>query len=223
MKADRPFECGRTSAWRARACQAPDGTIPARGGKPGMPFLAMKQHELVRFRPSPALASDTAKPIMVWSLRNGFAFAAARPLQGSFARNVMTVTPWRRTAALLPARDAAHVRQLVRDALVAIDAGLLAGEQEALMRLRGARACLVMSIDSALWQLRHSSESLAFSRAHSCIASSSRWSRNFSRVLIVPKMCPRPPWRPASCARSCRSSRAARGSPGRSRARRSGW
>jgi hypothetical protein len=32
--------------------------------------------------------------------------------------------------------------------------------------------CLVMSIDAALWQLRHSSESLALSRDHSCSASS---------------------------------------------------
>ena len=48
----------------------------------------------------------------------------------------------------------------------------------------------VMSIDSAEWQLRHSSESLAPSRAHSRCASSSRCSRNFSRVLIVPKILP---------------------------------
>jgi hypothetical protein len=33
-------------------------------------------------------------------------------------------------------------------------------------------------------------ESLAFRRAHSCWASSSRMSRNFSRVLIVPKILP---------------------------------
>src|SRR4051812_35689756 len=50
--------------------------------------------------------------------------------------------------------------------------------------------CLVMSMDSALWQLRHSSESLALKRAHSCSASSSRWSTNFSRVLMVPNKCP---------------------------------
>ena len=48
----------------------------------------------------------------------------------------------------------------------------------------------VMSIDWALWQLRHSSESLAFMRAHSCAASVARWSRNFSRVLMVPKILP---------------------------------
>ena len=34
--------------------------------------------------------------------------------------------------------------------------------------------CFVMSIESVLWQLRHSSESLALKRAHSCNASSSR-------------------------------------------------
>src|SRR3954462_8537782 len=34
--------------------------------------------------------------------------------------------------------------------------------------------CLVMSRESALWQLRHSSESLDLKRAHSCAASSSR-------------------------------------------------
>src|SRR4029079_1462362 len=50
--------------------------------------------------------------------------------------------------------------------------------------------CRVMSIDSALWQLRHSSESLALNRAHSCNASSSRRSANFSRVLMVPNRCP---------------------------------
>ena len=43
---------------------------------------------------------------------------------------------------------------------------------------------------SAPWQLRHSSESFAFMRAHSCCASSSRWSTNFSRVSMVPKSLP---------------------------------
>src|ERR1700757_1179552 len=37
-------------------------------------------------------------------------------------------------AWLLPAGDVAHVGRAVGDALVAVDAGLLAGEQEALMR-----------------------------------------------------------------------------------------
>src|SRR6478736_1019777 len=50
--------------------------------------------------------------------------------------------------------------------------------------------CRVMSIDSALWQLRHSSESLALKRAHSCSASSSRLSTNFSRVLMLPNRWP---------------------------------
>src|SRR6476661_2407000 len=50
--------------------------------------------------------------------------------------------------------------------------------------------CRVMSIDSALWQLRHSSESLALNRAHSCNANSSRWSTNLSRVSMLPKMWP---------------------------------
>ena len=131
----------------------------------------------------------------------------------------------RGAAALLPAGDAAHVGQLVGDALVAIDAGLLAGEQEALVRdRRRAALCLVMSMDSALWQLRHSSESLALSRAHSCCASSSRLIEELlARVDGAERSCPRPPWTPASCARSCRSSCAARGSRGSSRARRSGW
>src|SRR6266704_3823239 len=47
-----------------------------------------------------------------------------------------------------------------------------------------------MSIDWELWQLRHSSESLALNRAHSCRASSSRLSTNFSRVLMLPNRCP---------------------------------
>src|SRR4051794_4837044 len=42
----------------------------------------------------------------------------------------------------LPARNAAHIRQMVGDALVAVDAGLLAREQEALVRRRGARRLL---------------------------------------------------------------------------------
>src|SRR5260370_16975046 len=39
---------------------------------------------------------------------------------------------------LLPARNAAHIGQMVRNALVAIDAGLFAREQEALVRAAGA-------------------------------------------------------------------------------------
>src|SRR3954468_17257204 len=50
--------------------------------------------------------------------------------------------------------------------------------------------CLVRSIATAVWQLRHSSESFAFSRAHSCSATSRRRSRNFCRVVIVPNRCP---------------------------------
>ena len=45
-------------------------------------------------------------------------------------------------------------------------------------------------MESNPWQLRHSSESLALNRAHSCCASSSRFASNFSRVLIVPKTFP---------------------------------
>ena len=58
------------------------------------------------------------------------------------------------------------------------------------MRLNWRGLWRVISIDCALWQLRHSRELLAFMRAHSCSASSRRWSRNFSRVLIVPKSSP---------------------------------
>src|SRR5258705_1617067 len=43
---------------------------------------------------------------------------------------------------LLPAGNAAHVGQMVGDSLVAVDAGLLAGEQEALVRGRRARRLL---------------------------------------------------------------------------------
>ena len=42
----------------------------------------------------------------------------------------------------------------------------------------------------AEWQLRHSSESFAFMRAHSRSASACAASRNFSRVSIVPKILP---------------------------------
>lgn len=45
------------------------------------------------------------------------------------------------------------------------------------------RVCLVKFIAIAEWKFRNSSESLAFSFAHSCC--SSRISRNFSRVEIV--------------------------------------
>src|SRR5215831_6258661 len=54
-----------------------------------------------------------------------------------------------------------------------------------------ARAlCRVKSIEAKLWQLRHSSESLALSRAHSWRASSRRRLTNLSRVLMVPKILP---------------------------------
>src|SRR3954451_20110473 len=43
---------------------------------------------------------------------------------------------------LLPAGNAAHVGQMVGDALVAVDAGLFLGEQEALVRDRGPRRLL---------------------------------------------------------------------------------
>ena len=42
---------------------------------------------------------------------------------------------------------------------------------------------------SKSWQLRHSRELFAFSRAHSCSASSRRMETNLSRVLMVPKTC----------------------------------
>src|SRR5215213_2668242 len=50
--------------------------------------------------------------------------------------------------------------------------------------------CLVRSMDWAEWQLRHSSESLAFMRSHSRSAICLRRAKNFSRVSIEPKMCP---------------------------------
>src|SRR3954449_7320478 len=50
--------------------------------------------------------------------------------------------------------------------------------------------CLVRSIDCAEWQLRHSSESLAFMRSHSRSARCLRKLRNFSRGSVEPKMCP---------------------------------
>jgi hypothetical protein len=64
----------------------------------------------------------------------------------------------------------------VDDALVAVDAGLLAREQEGWWATEARGDCFVMSIESVLWQLRHSRESLALKRAHSCSASSSRLS-----------------------------------------------
>jgi hypothetical protein len=76
-------------------------------------------------------------------------------------------------AGLLPARNAAHVRQMVGDALVAVDAfSLVNRERWWATEARGD--CFVMSMESALWQLLHSSESLDLKRAHSCAASSSR-------------------------------------------------
>src|SRR4051794_35102782 len=51
-------------------------------------------------------------------------------------------------------------------------------------------ACRVRSIAAVLWQLRHSRLLFAFSRAHSCPASSRRLSRNFCRVEMVPKSLP---------------------------------
>ena len=50
--------------------------------------------------------------------------------------------------------------------------------------------CLDRSMDSVEWQLRHSSESFAFIRAHPLSARCLRMSRNASRVAIEPKMWP---------------------------------
>src|SRR5215207_6559716 len=50
--------------------------------------------------------------------------------------------------------------------------------------------CFVRSIDSLLWQLRHSSESFAFIRSHSRSAKCLRSARNLSRVSMEPKMWP---------------------------------
>src|SRR3954447_13019137 len=52
------------------------------------------------------------------------------------------------------------------------------------------RVCLLKAIAAEEWQLRHSRESLAFSLAHSFLASSSRASRNSCLVSIVPKILP---------------------------------
>src|SRR5262245_9372318 len=52
------------------------------------------------------------------------------------------------------------------------------------------RVCLVKSIATDEWQFRHSSESLDFRRAHSCLANSSRMPINFCRVEMVPKILP---------------------------------
>ena len=66
----------------------------------------------------------------------------------------------------------------------------------------------VKSIERKPWQLRHSSESLAFSRAHSWEASSRRLSRNFSRLSMVPKTLPQTSFeacilRAILCVHSC--------------------
>ena len=45
-------------------------------------------------------------------------------------------------ASLLPAWNTAHIRQMMRDTLMAVDAGLFAGEQKALVRNRSARRLL---------------------------------------------------------------------------------
>src|SRR5918997_1398082 len=50
--------------------------------------------------------------------------------------------------------------------------------------------CFTRSMDSELWQLRHSSESLAFIRSHSRSARCLRMARNLSRVSMDPKMWP---------------------------------
>src|SRR5215212_8727595 len=48
--------------------------------------------------------------------------------------------------------------------------------------------CFVRSMDSLLWQLRHSSESFAFMRSHSRSARCLRSARNLSRVSMEPKI-----------------------------------
>jgi hypothetical protein len=50
--------------------------------------------------------------------------------------------------------------------------------------------CFSTSMLLSVWQLRHSSESLAFMRAHSFSASCSRLASNFSRVSIEPMALP---------------------------------
>lgn len=51
------------------------------------------------------------------------------------------ISPWQRAA---PSRygNPAHIRKMVRDTLMAVDAGLFAGEQKALVRNRRARRLL---------------------------------------------------------------------------------
>ena len=125
---------------------------------------------------------------------------------------------------LLPAGDAAHIGQMVRNALVAIDAGLFAGEQEALMRDRCARRLLgdihrLGAVAVAAFQRIVGLEARPFVQ------------RQFEPMIDeflagidgAEQMCPRLPWKPASCVRSCRSNHAARGSRDSSRARRSDW
>src|SRR5262249_5193506 len=70
--------------------------------------------------------------------------AARSPCSGS-AHRVFEGNGWwhgglRAPVALLPARNVAHVRQMMRDALVAIDAGFFARKQQPLMSFNCARA-----------------------------------------------------------------------------------
>lgn len=60
-----------------------------------------------------------------------------------------------------------HIGEIMRDAFVAIDTSLFTSEQKTLVGLDSPWTLSVVSFDWALWQLRHSRESLAFMRAHS--------------------------------------------------------
>src|SRR6185369_12073874 len=78
---------------------------------------------------------------MVWG--EGRAAASQAATQGTLNLTIETAGASRAGACqLLPAGHAAHVGQLVGDALVAVDAGLLAREQEALVGDGGARRLL---------------------------------------------------------------------------------
>ena len=91
---------------------------------------------------------------------------------------------------LLPPGDVAHVGQMVSNAFVAIDAGLLTRKQEALVRLNCARA-LARDIHRLRAVAVAAFEGIVSLHARPFMFRElRRWSRNFSRVLMVPKSLP---------------------------------
>ena len=190
------------------------------GGPVGSPMLDLNQARQAygRIRGGYRMALVRVTCRSAKGREGRFRWVSGQPSE-MFAERVARSAP-----GLLPARNVAHVGQVVGDALVAVDAGLLAGEQEALMGDRGARRLpgdvhRFRAVAVAAFQRIVGLEARPFVQRELKPVIE----EFLARIDGAERSGPRPPSKPASCARSCRSSYAARGSPGSWRARRSDW